>query len=87
MMIILVLMGGGAALWSTARGPSRACLDARAQNLPNAAAICSSGTGGTSHGGSSGYGSGSSSGWRASVASVVRGGFGAAGHAMASVGS
>ena len=86
-MIILALMGGGLALWSTTRGPSRACLDARAQHLPNASAICGSGNGGTSHGGSSGYRGGASSGWRSSIASVVRGGFGATGHAFASIGS
>jgi hypothetical protein len=87
LMIILVLMGGGVALWSAGRGPSRACLDARAQRLANTAALCSSGSGGTSHGGWYGYRSISPSGWGSSIASIARGGFGAAGHAMASVGS
>ena len=78
-MILLVLMGGGVALWSAR--PSAACRDARAQNLPNAAAICGqSGTWGSHPGGGfwggSGRAWGSGSRGTSAVASVVRGGFG-----------
>ena len=86
-MIILAVMGGGLALWSTNRGPSRACLDARAQRLTNAEAICSPSSGGTSHSSSSGYRSGVSGASGTAVAAVSRGGFGSAGHAAASAGS
>jgi hypothetical protein len=73
---------------TTLGGPSRACRDARAQNLPTAAAICSTSSG-TSH--SSGW-FGSRSGFSTASAataagSVARGGFGGAGHAAASGGS
>lgn len=83
--IVLVVMGGGLALWSVNRGPSRTCLDARAQHRPDAEAICNSGGGGSGHGGGSGYHGGYSSGSTAATAAIARGGFGAAGaHAAGS---
>jgi hypothetical protein len=84
-------MGGGLVLGATTLGgPSRACREARAQNLPTAATLCStSGSGGFSHssgwfGSRSGISSASAA---TSVGSVSRGGFGAAGHAAGSAGS
>lgn len=86
-MILLVLMGGGVALWSSR--PSAECRDARTRNLANAATICqqTSAWGGHSSGGYWGgrtYASGTwSSGVRSAsavasrgIASVARGGFG-----------
>jgi hypothetical protein len=87
--MVLTLMGGGLVLGATTfGGPSRACRDARAQNLPDAAAVCSTSSG-TSH--SSGW-FGSHSGFSTASAattagSVARGGFGAAGHAAGAAGS
>jgi hypothetical protein len=90
-MILLVLMGGGVALWSSR--PSAECRDARARNLPNATAICgqTSAWGGHSSGGYWGGRTWSSGGWSSGVrsasaaassgiASVARGGFGGAFH-------
>jgi hypothetical protein len=81
-MILLVLMGGGLALWSSR--PSAECRDARARNAPNAASICGR-TGAWATHSSGGYWGGStwgsrSTGGTSSIASVVRGGFGAAFH-------
>ena len=75
-----MLMGGGLVLGNTLRAPSRACQDARVQHLPNANAICASGSG-YAHVGSSGFHSGATSGRTSTMASVTRGGFGMAGHA------
>lgn len=86
-MILLALMGGGVALWSSR--PSAECRDARARSLPNAAAICGQ-TGAWSGHSSGGYWGGrtwSSGAWSSGVrtasaatssgiASVTRGGFG-----------
>ncbi|MGA3403429.1 MAG: hypothetical protein ABSC95_29800 [Acetobacteraceae bacterium] len=75
-MILLVLMGGGMALWSSR--PSAECRDARARNAPDAAWIC--GQSGSSYGHSGGgYWGGRTwggTGGTTSIASVVRGGFG-----------
>jgi hypothetical protein len=79
-MILLVLMGGGVALWASR--PSAECRDARARNLPDAAAICGSNTVGSGHGGGGYWGGGTRSAWssgsgsRSAIASMVRGGFG-----------
>lgn len=82
--IILVLMGGGLALWGMNRGPSRACVDARAQQRPDAEAICRAGGGSSGHG-SSGYHGGYSGGSTSVASAIARGGFGAAGaHAAGS---
>jgi hypothetical protein len=71
--IRLVLLGTGLALGLTACGESEACLEARAENRPDANAIC---RGSSSAWHSSYWGSGSSGSARASSA---RGGFGATG--------
>lgn len=83
-VIMLVLMGGGVALWGATRGPSRACLDARAQQRLDADAICRSGGGGSGHGGSS-YRGGYSGSSVSAVSTIAGGGFGATGaHAAGS---
>jgi hypothetical protein len=81
-MILLVLMGGGLALWSSR--PSAECRDARARNAPNAASICGRSGAWAGHS-SGGYWGGSSwasrtTGSTGGIASVVRGGFGSAFH-------
>ncbi len=81
--IMLILMGGGVALWGASRDLSRGCLDARAQRRPDADAICATSSVGFGHGGGSGYRGGAPGGFSSTLASVVRGGFGAIGHAAA----
>ena len=74
-VILLVLMGGGLALWSSR--PSAECRDARARNMPNAASICAPHSSGSYWG--HGYWGGrtsSNGGTTSAIASVVRGGFG-----------
>lgn len=81
---MLVLMGGGLALWSVNRGPSRACVEARAQQRPDAEAICRTSGGSSGHSSSSYYG-GHSGASATAASAIARGGFGAAGaHAAGS---
>jgi hypothetical protein len=81
--IVLVLMGGGLAVWGLGRGPSQACRDARAQGGADAEAVCSSSSSSSSRSGSSGYHSSSGSSSGTAMAAVSRGGFGGSGASAA----
>jgi hypothetical protein len=74
-VIILVLMGGGVAL--AALGPIERCRNARAENRPDADAVCGYSGGGHGSGGGGGFHDTSGS-----HASVERGGFGSSGFHM-----